>query len=89
MRPIEKTVLRLLEEKQAKLERIAADYDAKIADARALAKPCTHPVEAQMAFDWEHDNGYGVQSWHTGARCRICGATNSWPGSSNNWHGGE
>jgi len=31
-------------------------------------------------YVWEHDNGYGRQSWHTGERCRVCRKRRSWPG---------
>ena len=48
----------------------------KVAALRAeLAVDCTHPGEFVEAYRWEHDNGYGRQSWHTGKICTICRAT--------------
>jgi len=63
--------------------RVSKKAHAKTEAARkALGKECTHPVEAQMPYQWEHDNGYGVQSQHEGIRCRLCGAEKAWKSSS-------
>jgi hypothetical protein len=51
-------------------------WNEKIAKARAeLGDSCSHPPEARAKYEWEHDNGYGRQSWNTGNRCRLCDAT--------------
>lgn len=49
---------------------------------REIAKTCDHPAEYVDDWCWEHDNGYGVQRWVNGKRCRICGATKPYATSS-------
>lgn len=38
----------------------------------ALGAKCTHPEQDREDFRWEHDNGYGRQSMHTGVQCKLC-----------------
>jgi hypothetical protein len=49
---------------------------------RAILEYCPHPPERRTTYRWEHDNGYGRQSIHTGEQCGLCMARNRWPGSS-------
>lgn len=56
-----------------------ATLEREIAKARAkLAKACTHPEEFVTNYRWEHDNGYGRQSMHTGRICGICLKRDPW-----------
>ncbi len=43
---------------------------------------CPHPSFAVIDYEWEHDNGYGVQSKVVGERCMICRSKKHWRGSS-------
>lgn len=43
-----------------------------------LSKNCKHPAEFVTTYRWEHDNGYGRQSMHTGYLCTICRARDPW-----------
>ncbi len=45
---------------------------------KELVDGCDHPPEFVVDYRWEHDNGYGKQSWVTGKRCEICESTNNW-----------
>lgn len=72
-------------EYKARQRALAAVERAKEA---LLAAGCTHPVAYLVDYQWEHDNGYGRQKWITGQRCRLCGAHQSWKGSSG-WSRGD
>lgn len=55
---------------------------------RELSETCDHPTEYVADWEWEHDNGYGVQRRIKGKRCQICGATQAYADTSNwrKWH---
>jgi hypothetical protein len=79
MKPEERAVLRALGAQRAAHLRAAKRLqDAR--DALAAALGCTHPREALVSYQWEHDNGYGRQHMCTGTRCRICNYECSFPG---------
>lgn len=64
-------------------EQSSKDHAKTIADLRAkLGKSCTHPMESQFDFQWEHDNGYGRQTMVTGVYCKLCLAEKHWKTSS-------
>jgi len=44
----------------------------------ALGDTCTHPAKYVKPHVWEHDNGYGRQTMHTGAWCSLCLAYDLW-----------
>lgn len=78
----QRAYLRLQEKTRTQIKAL----EAKLEAARiAAAKSCQHPVEAREDYRWEHDNGYGRQSWVTGERCTICRHQRSWKGSSTWW----
>ena len=45
---------------------------------------CQHPADRRTSYRWEHDNGYGRQSWHTGHMCQLCEAKD--PYMSGSWY---
>lgn len=45
---------------------------------KIVSVDCSHPFEYVVPFRWEHDSGYGRQSWITGQQCSICYAVDSW-----------
>lgn len=45
---------------------------------KKLSINCNHPIEFIVAYRWEHDNGYGRQSWRSGKRCTICLMLDAW-----------
>ena len=82
--------------REAEVRRQTKEFKAMEAARRAhakaeaaLAADCPHPEWMRLGFQWEHDTGYGRQSWRTGVRCTLCGAENQWPGCSGNWYRGD
>lgn len=66
--PLEKKILQIEKEWQY----ISNKYEKQLSDLRAkLGQDCTH--SKWTLYDWEHDNGYGVQTKCKGKRCLICG----------------
>lgn len=62
--------------------RLAA-AERRFEEAHAAAvEVCEHPESYRVDCTWEHDNGYGRQTMVTGSRCNLCGAKQSWKGSS-------
>lgn len=69
----------------ARLKRLAAAASAKVEEQRKmLAADCQHPTEFVQDYEWEHDNGYGQQTMHTGLSCTICRKVNRW--KQGLWH---
>lgn len=70
------------------LAKVHARYMHKLAAIKeAITKAgCPHPIEAVQEYRWEHDNGYGRQTWNVGLECRLCRGKNPWPGMSTLWN---
>lgn len=63
---------------EASARRSYLKWDEKIKKLRAeISKDCRHAQTEE--FNWEHDDGYGRQSRHTGLRCVFCLKVNHWP----------
>ena len=71
-----------------KLARLEKESDAKrieLAEYKAkLSINCSHPSDRQTVYKWEHDNGYGRQSWQEGIQCGICRKIDLW--NSGSWN---
>ncbi len=50
---------------------------------KAMQGLCEHPRTEE--WRWEHDNGYGKQSWNSGKRCIDCRMLNLHPGKYETW----
>ena len=76
-------ILEVIKTKRSIRNAFVVSIDAEI---RALLEQvkadCDHPEEWRHTFKWEHDDGYGSQSWQEGQRCSICHAEKHWASSS-------
>jgi hypothetical protein len=69
MRDLQKS----LESKRAENVRLVMECENIIAQLRPI---CDHSKDEP--YEWEHDNGYGTQTWVTGKRCSHCGFIDYW-----------
>ena len=69
---------------QKKYDSLMKQHEGRVRILRvAVGDKCSHLI--QEDFRWEHDDGYGRQSMHTGKHCVICDKKNRWPSISQYW----
>lgn len=78
----EKAVIKLLQKIgkiTEKFHQAKSNVEKELKEARlVLGNFCSHPKEYVKEYNWEHDNGYGMQTMQQGLHCKLCGRKNPW-----------